>query len=402
MYNLGTVFRFELIRTLKKKSFWIMALSFPILICVLFAVIYFSNTATEKAANETKNQKFSIEITDKSGLINPELVKAFGATNSTVKQASIDKVKTGKLDAYFYYPADLAKNKIEVYAKNVGLFDNGRYEGVAKVLLQQSIAPTVDAETTAILQDKVLFNSITYKNGKPYDGFRELIAPGVFLVLFYLLISMFSNQMLTSTTEEKENRVTEMILTAIEARTLIIGKILSLFTLAFIQILTILLPIVLAYVFLRNQLALPNFDLTNIPLDTVRILIGAGIFTFSFLLFTGILVAIGAVAPTAKEANGFFGVVMLFLFGPIYVVSLFVSAPESLIVRILSFFPLTAPIALLVRNAVGNLSIADSLIGILILAVSAVLSLSVAIRLFKYGVLQYSSRIKLSVIFHKK
>lgn len=402
MYNLGTVFRFEFIRTLKKKSFWIMALSLPMIICVVFGISYLSGQATEKAANETKNQKFSIQVTDESGLINPQIITAVGATIADSKPAAVEQATTGKLDAYFYYPNDLSKNKVEIYAKDVGLFDNGRYQAVAKLLLEQSVSPTVGSGVTAVLQDKLQIDSKIFKDGKQFDGIKELIAPGIFLVLFYFLIAMFGNQMLTSTTEEKENRVTEMILTTIEARTLIIGKILSLILLAIVQIALMLVPVIIAYIFFRGQVSLPNIDLSSIPLNAMRIGLAAGIFTFSFLFFTGILVAVGAVAPTAKEAGGFFSVVMIFLFGPLYAITLFISAPNSLIVRFLTFFPLSAPIPLLLRNAVGNLSLGDSLIGIAILAISAVISLSLAIRLFRYGVLKYSSRVKLNVVFHKK
>lgn len=402
MHNLGTVFRFEVTRTLKKKSFWIMALSFPIIIGAVFAIIFFSNKATDEAANDTKNQKFSFEVTDKSGLINKAMLTQLKATETTDKQAAIDKVTSGKLDAYFYYPENLDKNKVEVYAKDVGLFNNGRYEGVAKILLQQSVVPTVSPQTTAILQDKVAFAATTYKDGEPFNGFKELIAPGIFLVLFYILITMFGNQMLTSTTEEKENRVIEMILTTIEARTLIIGKILSLIILALIQIIVILIPVVAAYLLFRQQLSLPDLDLTNIPLDPLRIAIGAGVFVFSFLLFTGLLVAIGAATPTAKEAGSFFGMIMVFIFGPLYAVTLFVSQPESPLVKFLSFFPLTAPIPLMLRNAVGNLSTADAVIAIIILAASSVLALGIAVRLFRYGALEYSRRLSLSILFAKK
>lgn len=401
MHNLGTVFGFEVVRTLKKKSFWVMALSFPIIFGVIIGIIYFSNQATDQAVQNTKNQKFSLAITDDSGLINEGIIKQLGASKSIDKQTSIDQVKAGKIDAYFYYPKEISKNNVEVYAKDVGLFDNSRYQGVAKFILQQSVEPNIDPQITAILKDKITFNSTTFKDGKQFDGIKELIAPGIFLVLFYILIAMFGNQMLVSTTEEKENRVTEMILTTIEARTLIIGKIFSLIVLAFIQIIIILVPAIIAYVFLHDELALPNIDLSSIPFDPVRITIGAVIFMLSFLLFTGLLVAIGAVAPTAKEAGGFFGVVMMFIFGPLYAVTLFVSSPDSPIVKFLSFFPLTAPIPLMLRNAVGNLTITDSIIGISILAISAALALAIAVRLFRFGVLEYSNRISLKIIFQK-
>lgn len=402
MHNLGTVFRFEVKRTLKKKSFWITALSFPVIIIVVFGIIFFSNQASTQAAEETRNQPFSLAVTDDSKLISAQLLSAAKASVTTDKQAAIEQVKQGALDAYIYYPADLSTQSVEIYAKNVSLFDNGRYEAIAKSLLQVTAQATTTPEIQTILQDRVNFTATTYKDGQVYDGLKELIAPGVFLVLFYILIAMFGNQMLTSTTEEKENRVIEMILTTIQARTLIIGKILSLIVLAAVQMLVILLPTLILYLVFRDMLSIPNFDLTNIPLDPVRITIGALIFVTSFLMFTGILVGIGAATPTAKEATGFFGVVMLFIFGPLYAVTLFVSSPDAVLVKVLSFFPLTAPIPLMLRNAVGNLSITDAIIGISILGLSAIIALAVSIRMFRYGALEYSRRMSLKTIFTKK
>jgi len=401
MYNLGTVLRFEVMRALKRKSFWITAIAFPIGIGLIFAIVYFSNSATKSATESTINQKFSFVVTDSSGLIDKNLVKQYGATESSDKQAAIKDVSDGKLDAYFYYPNDLVKDKVEIYAKEAGLFDNGRYEGVARAILQQSVASTANVQTTAVLTNTVGFNSTIYKNGIQFDGYKELIAPGLFLVLFYILIVTFGNQMLSSTTEEKENRVIEIILTTIKARTLIIGKILSLIVLAFFQVAIILVPTIIVYLIFHNALSLPNFDLTNIPLDFTRIAVAAIIFVLSFLMITGLLVAIGSAVPTAKEANGFFGVVMIFMFGPLYAVSLFISAPTSDIVRFLTLFPFTAPIPLLLRNAVGNLSVFEAVAGIVILAVSATVVMAIAIRLFQYGALEYTNRISLKRIFQK-
>lgn len=152
---------------------------------------------------------------------------------------------------------------------------------------------------------------------------------------------------------------------------------------------------------MHNQLSLPGLDISSLPIDPVRIAIGAILFALSFLLFTGVLVAIGAIAPTAKEAGSFFGVVAVLLFGPLYAASLFVSAPDSAIVRFLSLFPLTAPIPLMLRNAVDNLTPLDVVLGISILAVSATLVMLIAVRLFRYGVLEYSRRMSLKEIFRK-
>lgn len=390
MHNLKTVYQFEVKRTLKKKSFWIMALAFPLMMAAVFAIIMASNKATQDATNAMKNATFSVQITDDSHLISPAVMSAVKATRPASKQAGIAAVQNGTVDAYFYYPANFSNDKIEVYGKDVGLFDNSKYETVAKALLDQSVAGTVNTNAATVLRGQALTSVSTYRNGEPYDSLKEAIAPGLFLVLFYFLIAMFGNQMLTSTTEEKENRVIEMILTTMRAKTLIVGKILSLITLALLQAAIFLVPVLIGYWLLHDQLSLPSLDLANIPLNPVRILSAVAIFAAGFLLFTGLLVTIGAASPTAKEASGFLGIVMLLLFGPLYAITLFVSAPDNPFVRFMTFFPFTATIPALLRNAVGNLSTTDTLLVIGILAVSAVVVMAIAVRVFKSGAIEYS------------
>jgi len=402
MHNLSTVLRFEIVRTLKKKSFWIMAIGFPIMFAAIFGIIFMSNQATSDAAKDLEKQKFSIAVTDESNLVKPHYLAAIRATTIDNKQAGIDAVKSGKFDAYFYYPADLITQKVEVYGKEVGIFDNNKYTSVALSLLKLSANEEVSPQLRSVVQDTTKTSFIAYKDGSAYDGMKEIILPGIFLILFYLLISFFGNQMLTSTTEEKENRVIEMILTTIEARTLIIGKIISLVVLAIFQALIIILPALLGYLLFHDKLNMPFIDLTTLPMNWMRIGVGAAIFASSFMMFTGLLVAVGAAVPTAKEAGQFFGIVMMLIFGPLYAVSLFVSNPENSLVQFLSTFPLTSPIPLMLRNAVGNLSGAEAALSITLLTVTGIIVMFIAVRLFRYGALEYSRKLGWREIFGRK
>ncbi|MGB4768712.1 MAG: ABC transporter permease [Candidatus Saccharimonas sp.] len=399
MHNLSTVIRFEIMRTLKKKSFWLMAFGFPVMMGLVFGVIYLSNKSTSDAADQLGKQEFSLAVTDESTLINPALLKAVKAKTVTSKQQGIDDVKAGKLDGYIYYPADIATQSVEVYGKDVGLFDNGRYEGVAQNLLSQSVQTEVSPAVQSVIAGKTQTNVITYRDGSVYEPLKQMILPGLFLILFYMLIAFFGNQMLTSTTEEKENRVIEMILTTIEARTLIIGKIVSLIGLAFFQGGLIILPALVGYLLFHDQLNIPMLDLSTIPIDWLRIFTGAAIFATGFILFTGLLVLIGASVPTAKEAGQFFGIVMILLFGPLYAFTLFISTPDSPFVRFLSLFPFTAPFPLLLRNAVGNLQGWEVAIALPVMAITAVIILALAVRVFRFGALEYSRKLSLREIF---
>jgi ABC-2 type transport system permease protein len=399
MHNLGTVIRFEISRTLKKKSFWISALSLPVIAAFIGLIIFFSNKTTDEQAQQLSKEEFSIGVTDESGLIAPQLLSAVKAQTINNPEEGRQAVKSDKLDAYFYYPKDVSKDQVKVYGQNVGLFENSRYQAVAEQLLQQSTATTTDPSIQKILKGDVNFATTTYTaDGNEDKGFMNLIAPGLFLILFYFMIATFGNQMLTSVTEEKENRVIEMILATIKPTTLLVGKLFSLIILALIQMVVILVPIIVGYFALRHQLTLPSIDLSQIPLDPMRITLGAVVFLVSFLLFAGILMTIGAAMPTAKEAGGFFGGALALLFGPLYAAPLFITAPESIIVQVLSYFPLTAPIPLLLRNAVGNLTVTEAAIATALLVVTTAAVIAIGVRIFRFGALEYSRKLSVKEI----
>ncbi len=401
MYNLGTVISFEILRTLKKKTFWLTAIGFPVMLAVIYGIAFLSAESSHQASEKLKDQKFSIAITDDSKLLNPALINVVNAKTTTNKSEAINDVKSGKIDSFIYYPKDLTKNPIEIYGQNVSIFDNGRYSSIAEMLIQESVSQSIPEQSQLVIKGNIKSKLTTYQNGEIYNPIQEMILPSVFLILFYLLIAFFGNQMLTSTTEEKENRVIEIILTTIKARTLIIGKIISLVILAFIQGLIVILPAIISYVLLKDNLNIPNINISELPFDIVRMSIGAIIFALGFLEFTGLMVLIGASVPTAKEASGFIGIIIMLIFGPLYAVTLFITNPELPFIRFLTIFPLTAPIPALLRNAAGNLQVWEILSLLALMLITTVIILFLAVRVFRYGALEYNRKLSLREIFSK-
>ena len=136
-------------------------------------------------------------------------------------------MKQGRKDAVIFIPENVGNQPIEVYAKDENIFNNSRYENMAQQLLKRSVSSKVDKADQQIIAGKLQTTSTFYRDGKQYDPIGSMIIPAAFLVLLYVVLMTFVNPILTSTSEEKENRVTEMILTTIQPRTLIFGKILS-------------------------------------------------------------------------------------------------------------------------------------------------------------------------------
>ena len=393
-HNLGTVLSFEFIRTVTKRRFWIGTLSVPLILAVVFGLLFISNTTTDTAAEAQKSAQFSIQYTDASGLVTAADAARFGATAADSPEAGIQAVQSGAVDAFFDYPAHPESTTVRVYGADQGLFENGKYGAVAQALLAHAVDQKIGSgQLSALAAGRVKVETVTYAGGQPSGGLGSVIPPLMFLVVFYGLIVLLAGQMLNSTLEEKENRVTEMILTTLKPTTLIAGKVIALFGIGLVQMIVFLSPVLLGRLFFPAELSLTALDLPPLVLDPVRMTVGLLILVGGFALFTTTLVAIGAVMPTAKEAGNFMGVMMALIFVPFYAVALVVSDPQSVIVQIFTYFPFSAPVTALLRNGFGSLGLLEAGVVIIILFVGAAVMLRLAVRLFQYGSISYTSKV---------
>ncbi|GAA4372969.1 ABC transporter permease [Paeniglutamicibacter cryotolerans] len=398
-HNLRTVIGFEVTRTLNKRRFWVTTLFVPVALIVVFLLIFLSNSSTSTTAAEQGNARFPFQYTDASGLINPGIVKNLGGTLASDEQAGIAAVKAGSIAAFFAYPADPTQQAIQVYGADQGVFNNGKYESVAQSILQASVEQKIDSpQDSAIIRGDIMADTTTFRNGSVSGGINALVPALLFLALFYVTILLLGNQMLSSTLEEKENRVTEMILTTINPTSLLLGKVVSLFLVGIIQMFVFAIPVVLGYIFFKNQLNFPSLDLNALVFEPQQMIVGALILIGGFSLFTGTLVALGAVMPTAKDAGPIYGALMVLIFIPFYTVSLVVSDPNAFIVQLFSFFPYSAPVTALLRNAFETLPLWQAAIIILMLFVLSAIVLRIAVQLFKHGSIEYSRKVPLKSV----
>ncbi|MDJ0352441.1 ABC transporter permease [Pseudarthrobacter sp. PH31-O2] len=402
-HNLGTVIGFEFTRTMKKRGFWIATLAIPVVLAIVFALVFLSNSSTAASADAQKTATVSFTYSDASGLITPQIATAMGGTKASDPAKALQDVKAGSTDAYFEYPAEPATQPVKVYGTDKGIFENGKYDAVAKQLLTASAQAAVGSpQLTAAASGNVKTESQAFKDGQLAGGLGSVVPPLMFLLIFYVSIILLSNQMLNSTLEEKENRVTEMILTTLNPTTLIVGKVVALFMVGLLQIIVFLAPIAVGYLFFREKLALPDFDLSNLTFEPGTMIVGALLLLGGFTVFTGVLVAIGAIMPTAKDAGSIFGPLMGLIFVPFYAVTLIVSDPNAPIVQIFTYFPLSAPITAMLRNAFGTLSPLEATIIIAELFILGFLILRLAVHLFRYGSIQYSSKLSIAGTFRKR
>ena len=403
--NLGTVIRFEIVRNLKKPTFWIAALLLPVLLIGYIALASFTGYNTGSALEQGSDiSEMSLGIYDAAKYLNStEITNADGTTQQLIVYSSAEKgiedVKTGELGVFYHIPVDFETTlRVQIYAKpdTSSIFNN--FEAPIKGLLAIAAQSHMEPVDFAVVTGNIAMNTTNFAadSGEeidPAEMMSKIIIPIVGLVLFYILIVMFGNRLTTAMVEEKENRISEMILTSMSPKDLITGKIISLIVLGFIQLAALVIPVLILYMFGATQGIIPG-DIV-IAWDVWIIISTLCLLIFSYFLFTALCITIGTLVPTAKDAGSFASVVMILVILPLFFVSSFMSDTPDALTYILSYFPPSAPIALMFRNAFGTLPTWELLLGLANLAIFSALIIKLAVFIFRRSALEFTAKINL-------
>lgn len=414
MHNLNTVIKFEILKQIRKPLFWIAIFAFPVIMLVFGGVSFLSTKMAIDQGGKNQSQASQsvkkILVVDRSKLITKEAFKPIEIEMlEQSDEQAIASLKQSDAQALVIYPENPDQVTTQVFIKYHESSSSTQQLGdgvsrFASLAMKNSIGKDVDPKISAILKlDSLpISSSILDEQGKVYNPFARMVAPGVFLVIFFVIFTVTGNQMLVATTEEKENRVAEMILTTVQTKTLIIGKIIALTILGFIQIIALLLPLIIMYLVAVNYLDLPpvlNSLFSNIQFEFWPTFFGASLLVFGFLLTTGLIVLIGSLFPTAQDASQFFTPIILSMLVPFYFIQAILSGVESPIVTFMSYFPFSAPITLLIRNMAGSLSVQEGLIGLTLVIIFTLLAMLLAVRAFRQGAFEYSKKTSIKSLF---
>ncbi len=409
MAKLHTVVRHEYLTIVKQPSFWIAMIAIPVLIGVVIAISIIGNKASEDRINELAKDLKNVVIVDESGLVNEQIVTSAGLTMEPGSEANAlrEEVRLGQREAVVVFPKTLTQDRVyQIYLSGNDLTKMGGVSTLADNILKTSVfLPLKSPEIIALAQNGTTSQITSYKDGEETAGFNEYVAPAIFVLLFYIIFAFSVSYMLTSVSEEKENRSMEMVLTYVKPRTLIVGKLLGVSLVTLTQITFFALLAMIGFFILQQTnggVALPmGIEPSKIVFDFWPIFFGFAFLVVGFLMFAGYMTATAAAAPSSKEANNFSAVFFIGAFIPFYFIMLLVTNPDNPIVKFLTFFPLTSPVVALVRNTVGNMSLLESWLALIVMTFFMIVSIWIAVKAFRLGALEFGSTIKLSKLFKK-
>lgn len=378
----GVVFRFELARTLRRKTFWIAAIAAPLVLGVLVLILIAGSKQSAQGGQDPQAVTDFL-YTDASGYIDHARATDMGGSLAASEDQAIGQIEDGSAQAYFAFPEDPSTNPVQVYGQDLGFAKSQSYGAAADRLLDHSVSNRIGSkELVNLAAGSATFETHTYTSGKITGGIAAAIPPSVMALLFLTVVLFLGPQLLTSSVEEKENRISEMILTSTTAGVLLFAKICAVAVTGLIQLSVPVLFGMIGWAAVGSLIPISG----GAP-GTVMLLACGSLTVAGLLLFAGALVIIGALMPTAKEASAVFGVLLLCLLVPVYAVPILGFTPDSAMANALELIPFTAPVAVLVEAGSGVASAGYVAGTALWIAVAGGALLLAGLRLYRRGIL---------------
>lgn len=379
------VAKFEIIRQLQKPAFWAATLLMPLLIGGIYFVSFISGQHAAESQNPVLDENTRIAITDEAGVFSANAPFVINGD----KEYGIEKIKNGEVDLYYYIPEDfLESKKAEFYHISEGLEIFNNDGNILKGLLLQDASSRVDSLDVLALTGgyEIVDNKLT-KDGSESNALGKAIIPFFIGIVFFMFIALCGNRFLMTVVEEKENRISELILTSVSSKHLIVGKIIAMLVLGMVQILALVIP-VLIIVFVNRDNQFINMIVSSIEIDPIILTLSLVLFVASVVFYAGACTYVGSLVSTARDASSFIGPAIIMMVFPLYFMQMFMMEPNT-IVQIMTYFPFSAPVALMLRSGFGTISTAEFAIGILVVVVSSVVVIRMAVKSFQKNAINF-------------
>lgn len=390
MRNLLKVARWEIKRNLKNRSFLIGLFITP---AILFGFMLLGNVFDD---SDHREDPTVVYVHDKLGI--------FDHIRKTVDQHQLNwKMKE----------TDIREAEVETKLKSeertayIFLDDRALEEGLIPVYTSEEMEPAfmqqihvlefpiqtmkmeqlgLSAEEQAAMSQKVHFKESTAAEEEGTamgeDPLKRAL-PGGFAGILLLSIVFSGMYIFQSASQEKKDKIAEIILSSVTPGELMQGKILGYFVLGILQAVTIL---GFAVPMANWKLDIPILEYLLVPEILLYVLIAV----LGYLLFSALYVGVGASMADITSTNNFQGMVMMLPFLPFIFISPVIRDPSGLIAQIGTFIPFTSPGVLLLRLSIlEEWPWIEIFIALAVLSVSIYIFMKLAGKIFKTGILMY-------------
>jgi len=395
------IFEEEFSRQLRRTSWRVFTFGVPI---VMLLITYVVPLVIDNFTNDDSSPQIeSIGYVDHSGVTDsltaiPGLLRMSGLDVGT--QALADQ----EIRAFFVIPEDYVETgEVDWYRRGSGLAAEDSSGDAFFNVLRMAVADSglSEIEVARVLQPATysLFKVDEFgrpdSSGSITDEIAQAAPAFVFALLLLFSIFVGSGSLLQSVTEEKENRMIEMLVTSASSMSIMVGKILGLGAAGLLQI-AIWLSVA---AFAIPQISAQFTELASLTLDPLLMVLLVAYYFAGYFVFAAFMASIGAASTSVREASQISAIVMIPGVIPIYLSAVIMPNPDGGLARALTFFPLTSSTASMMRVAGGTEKTYEIFLGLLTTALAGVFLLWLSARVFRAGLLLYGQRMGVRTVW---
>lgn len=407
MKQFFTIFKHELSQYFKNKIFVITTL---ILILAVSGFLFAPRIGEiiNKSKNAESSEEKKSEVLVKSDNANlekllPAIAASFPQQNVKITNDSVDEIKKQikeqSVEFAFVLSSDL---KSYTYLANVSALQDpnlNTMDSLLKTLYSHAYLKKHGLNDTQIAE--VQNPNITHTiESISEDGTKNFWYAYVMVFVLYMVIMMFGQKVAMSVVTEKTSRAMEVLITSASPVALMFGKILASSVAGIFQIAAIFGSAFISYNINKSYFetnAVIN-TLFNFPASLVGYLLI--FFLLGFLIYSFLF---GAMASTVSKIEDLSSVVMLiqiiFVAGFVVSTNAMTSGDvNSELMKGLSLFPLTSPMAMFTRIAMSEVPGLEILLSVAFLILATILIGYIAAKIYRVGVLMYGTKPTLAKI----
>ena len=213
------------------------------------------------------------------------------------------------------------------------------------------------------------------------------------VIVIFMIIVLYCVMIATSVTSEKSNRAIEVLVTSIDSKFLLFGKVLSGALAAILQV-----GIILATALVCYQI---NRDAWGGALDPVLHIPGTVLWAFAmfgiggFLFYAFLYGALGALVSKTEDVNKSIGSLQMLVMLVYFIVLFSLDNVDGILIKVCSFLPISSYSAMFVRIAMGNVEVWEIAVSFVILVASTIGVGWLAAKIYRMGTLRYGNPISI-------
>jgi len=322
------------------------------------------------------------------------LFKQNESIDSLKANANSNVVKK-KIEGYIFLSGNDKKEIIFEYRSlSVGNFNDYRRfeESFNKIRRVREFEKAhIDTALVSHLLNNVELNTVKIdEKGKESsaDFKSQYFSSFIFIMILFMVIMISGGMLVRSLVEEKSNRLMEIIVSSCKPDDILKGKILGLSGLTLSQIVVW----VLIGVAFAGQGLVMFASFQNLILLFIYFILG-------FVLYTAIFVGVGSIVTTEQEAQQITSYLSMITISPLVIMIPAMQNPDSLLIRVFSYIPLTTPGVMILRLNSAPISTLEILATLAELILSIYLVIKISSKIFRIGILSYGKMPSLKQLF---